>query len=382
MSFLKKTAAALIVIALSAGCAFSKTAESADAYELVTADGVGAIENGNTASAKKMALIDLYRNAVEQAVGMRVEGLTQMSDFSSVTDKVFSQAQGMVHETKIINESVSGDEYRINARCKVSRAALDGILGPAIIDRMGNPRIVLLMTGPHANDNGGLRAGQEISQLFHRAGYMMLDSTQLSALNSEAMREELVRGNPEALRTVVSQCGADILLCATVTSSEYARQRIEGIAISAVQSTVQLRAISTQNANILADTVGDARAQGTSAKSAADKAMTAAAKNVCDNTIYALAYNLVNGRVGTLNGRTVTLVVDGLSFAEARRLKSDLENAEGVVSVFQRSFKGGRLECDAVVEKGADELAENLDSLGVEIADVTQDKVSGTRRGQ
>jgi hypothetical protein len=347
-------------------------------FVVVEAEGEAAVRDNDTSAARAAAKRDLYRNAVEKGIGAFVQGATKMKDFEVISDKVFSQSQGVVSDMEVIEEEVRGDLYHISARCKVASAALGGILGPALIDAMGNPRVVLLVSGFFDGQSApAIRAGDEVSKIFHKAGYMMLDSAQIAALNAPQLKEEVLRGNPQALRTLVSATGADVILSAQVNNALYAKQKVEGIPIYAVQSSVQLKAISAQNAHILAEALADSKGQGVSQGAAADKAMTAAAKATADQLAYNLAYSLVNGRSGALAGRTVTVTVDNISFGDSRKLKASLEENADVVSVYQRNFSSGTLLLDVVVGGAADDLAVVLEQLGVEIRDVAQDTVSG-----
>ena len=68
-----------------------------------------------------------------------------MKDFQVVKDKVFSQSQGLVKSFEITREWQEDGIYYIEADCKVSSAALDGVLGPVVIDMLGNPRVMVLV---------------------------------------------------------------------------------------------------------------------------------------------------------------------------------------------------------------------------------------------
>ncbi|MDY3868272.1 MAG: hypothetical protein SOZ52_02725 [Pyramidobacter sp.] len=373
MSFRSWCLAALITV-FSVGV----TCAAPSDYLFVEAEGEAAVINNDIAGAKAAAKRALYRNAVEKGIGASVHGITKMKDFEVLYDKVYSQAQGVVTSSEIFVSELRGDIYYMSGRCKVARSALNGVLGPALIEAMGNPRVVLLVSGFSGDRSASaFRAGEEVSGIFYKAGYMMLDSAQIAALNAEQLREEVLRSNPQALRTLVSATGADVILSARVVNSLYAKQRVEGIPIYAVQSSVQLKAISAQNAHILAESRADAKAQGVSEGAAADKAMAQAAKKAADPMTYMLAYSLVNGSAGALAGRTVSVTVDTISFGDSRKLKNTLENASGVVSVFQRSFSSGTLKLDVVTSGTAEDLAVVLEEAGAEIRDVTQDTVSG-----
>ena len=116
---------------------------AAGKFITVEAEGYAPIVDGAKNKAREDAKRSVMREALEKALGAYVTGITEMKNFEVVKDKVFSQSQGIVKRMDIQREWEDSDGLlHLSAVCDVAEAALDGVLGPAVIDALGNPRIM------------------------------------------------------------------------------------------------------------------------------------------------------------------------------------------------------------------------------------------------
>ncbi|PKL01751.1 MAG: hypothetical protein CVV55_07960, partial [Synergistetes bacterium HGW-Synergistetes-2] len=143
---------------------------------VVEAEGMAAIMNGDVARAREEARRQLYRNALEKGIGARVQGITEMKDFEVVRDTVFSRSEGLVTATENLKEEQTNDcILRLTAQCTVSASTLDGVLGPAVIDALGNPRIMVLIDEVVDGERQFLSTAEgEVLKSFQKAGYMLV----------------------------------------------------------------------------------------------------------------------------------------------------------------------------------------------------------------
>ncbi len=113
---------------------------------VVRAEGMAAVIEGNTARAREEATRQLYRDAVEKAVGAYVQGITEMKDFAVVRDRVFSQSQGIVTSTKnLVGNSRTGRHSPPDCGLFCFHARSRRSSRPAVIDMLGNPRVMVLV---------------------------------------------------------------------------------------------------------------------------------------------------------------------------------------------------------------------------------------------
>ncbi|MBI3753684.1 MAG: hypothetical protein HY266_06550 [Deltaproteobacteria bacterium] len=86
----------------------------------VTADGVGTIK-GDVADARRSAIDDGLRIAVEQAKGVFVNAETEVESYAAVKDEIVAKCKGYVKTYKILNEGKEDKErlYRVRLQAAV-----------------------------------------------------------------------------------------------------------------------------------------------------------------------------------------------------------------------------------------------------------------------
>ncbi|PIE55267.1 MAG: hypothetical protein CSA35_02200 [Dethiosulfovibrio peptidovorans] len=339
--------------------------------EVVMVEGEAAIIDGNIPSAREMAKKQLYRNAIEQAIGARVEGITEMKDFQVVRDKVFSKARGLVQDLEIIKESESEGILRLSGRCRVEQEALDGVLGPAVIDALGNPRVVVVVDEMIGKKRPFLSSAEGmVEAAFHKAGFLMMDKGQLDALAAKKMEAARLSGDEAALTDLAREVNADVILYGKGLSSAFARQKVSGQTIYGVRTLMSLKAVIAQTGQSLGIEVPEIKTKGMSEQDGAVKGLKKAASHASVSLVNEVAYALTGGGSG-VPGRSVRVTVDGLDFGSMRALEQGLQGAQGVVGVYRRSFRNGRLELDVSTEGSAEDVAVFLDGQGFEVLDLS-----------
>ena len=91
----------------------------AQEYKDVTVTGTSEITGGNEEGAKKLAVRDALRNAVEMGVGVVIQSKTDVKDFEVIKDEIKSNAEGFVKEYDILKEGAKGGRYSVTMRAKV-----------------------------------------------------------------------------------------------------------------------------------------------------------------------------------------------------------------------------------------------------------------------
>lgn len=346
----------------------------------VQAEGAAAISNGDKTKARAEAKNQAYRDALEKGVGAYVQGITEMKDFQVVRDKVFSQSRGIVNSFEIVREWEEDGIYYIRADCGVSTGALDGVLGPAVIDGLGNPRVMVLIDESVDGDRPFLSTVEgEVLRVFEKAGYLLVDPGQAGKLDERELAVARETGDVQKLQDLARSFRADVLIHGRAQGVPYAHQKIEGVNLYGVRSQVQLKAIISQTGYVLGTEIYEHKDKGTSPQDGAVKGFQAASKPAASGLVNKVAYALVSGSAGGMPGRTVKVVVEGLNFSEVRKLKQGLEGTSGVTAVYQRAFQNGVVELDVVAEKMAEDLAVDLEELGVEVRSLTAATVEGKK---
>ena len=349
--------------------------------ELITveAEGFAPIMNGAMNAAKEEARRSAYRDALEKALGAYVTGITEMRNYEVVKDKVFSQTTGIVKKFDIISEKVGEDGILyITAICQVGQAALDGVLGPAVLDALGNPRLMVLIDERISEKSSFLSTAEsEVLRVFEKAGYLLVDSAMAAVLKDIDLNAVYAKDDPEEYRQIARDFQADVLIYGKAYGSPFASQRIEGINIYNVRSTVQLKAVLSDTAYQLGSETYEESNKGVSAEDGAIKGLKIAAEKASNSIVNKIAYALISGSAGGIPGRTIKVRISNLSFGDARELKDNLQGLPGVTGVYQRLYRERKLELDVVSDKTAEDIAIALSDLGFEINDLSSGLVEG-----
>jgi hypothetical protein len=344
------------------------------------AEGYAPIKNGNKNAAREEAKREAYRDALEKALGAVVTGVTEMENYAVVRDKVFSQSTGIVKAFDITREWEDDDGvFYLTAICKVGVTALDGVLGPAVIDAIGNPRIMILIDErvgdkkPHISFTEG-----ETLRIFEKAGYLIVDPDQARALMS--IDPASAYDDPAKLMDAARTLRADVIILGKAYSSAFQSGKVEGITMYGMKGTVQLKAVLTKSAyQISSKTVEQStgKTPALSMETGANRCFKAAAAIAANEIVHKIAYSLISGSAGGIPGVTVNIKISDISFKEVEAIEEALRELAGKSgSVYEREYKDGILEVDVVSEKTARDIASFLSERGIEIEGVTAQTIS------
>ena len=121
----------------------------AQEYKEITVSGTADIVGGNEDQAKKSAVRDALRTAVEMGVGVVIQSSTEVKDFEVIKDEIKSNAEGYVKEYDIIKEGTKSGKYNVSVRAKVLTEKINEAfkkrLGKAA-QALGNPSITFVLT--------------------------------------------------------------------------------------------------------------------------------------------------------------------------------------------------------------------------------------------
>jgi hypothetical protein len=389
---MKKIALALALAALFTGLLSPTEAQAGvrqegEFYIVDDAEGYAPIRNGNKNEAREEARREAYRDALEKALGAVVTGITEMQNYQVVKDKIFSQTTGIVKNFDVLREWEEDEMFYISALCQVSYAALDGVLGPAVIDALGNPRIMILIDErvegreekSNEDRNEWISATEnEALRVFEKAGYLIVDRDQARALVN--LDPTVAFNDPSQLMDAARTLKADIIVLGKAYAT-YQPGKREGITLYRVKSTVQLKAVLTQTAYQLGSKVVEretGKKPTLSVKEGADRCFTEAASIASKEIVHKIAYSLVSGSAGGIPGATVNIKIADISFKEVEILEEALRELAGKSGgVYEREYKDNVLQVDVVSEKTARAVASFLSENGISIEGVTAQTING-----
>lgn len=376
----------ILTVNLDVAGAASKRKKTAPASQesgrmiTVSAEGVAPVADGRKADAREAARRELVRNALDAAVGSFVESVTRIENYKAVSDKIFSQSKGLVRNIAIKDEWVDdAGMYHVTAECKVSETKLDATLGPAVIDALGNPRIMIMLEQGTAQN--------AVQKIFEKAGFMIINPSQAQLLKDIDLEAARTTGNYSAIRDAARNFRADVIIVGRAGASISSKQRVLGQTLYAVTSSVRLEAVLTDTAQTIGSEEFSWRPRRAADCSLSYGEGAARGLNWCANQAAAsivnkVAYGLTgSGGATAIPGRTVKVIIRNIDYNTSRILKNDLALIQGVSGVYQRRYvNGSELELDVVSDKSADDIAGILSDKGFEITGVSGALVEGSRK--
>ncbi len=126
---LRRQSRVVAALVLSAGCVLAvgsaaRAEESPPSVVTVAASGAAVIGDGDAAAARKAALEDAFRNAIEQACGVHVTSASRVQNFELVSDAILWQAEGYVQSYTVTEESSQDGVYRLTLQAQVDVSAV------------------------------------------------------------------------------------------------------------------------------------------------------------------------------------------------------------------------------------------------------------------
>jgi len=173
---------------------------------------------------KDAAIEQAKRDAVEIGLGAYISSETVVTA-TSLTDNIYSKAQGFVKTFKVVSESKGPDgNWEVTISAEVT-AILDEVMQDeaalqTLLSSMNRPRIIFLVREENLIDNVPTDfAETKLLSLFFEKGFDVVDRQLVQALKGEPDYENALSGNVAAAAKVASQLGADIIVIGTAKVS-------------------------------------------------------------------------------------------------------------------------------------------------------------------
>lgn len=356
---MKKQAAVFVLVVWALGL-------SASAQEVVnvTASGSAPVMGQNKEGARKAALDEARRAAVEQ-VGSEVISETVVENFELVKDVVVSKVSGYVKGYEVTSDECNSTMCEVTIQANVSARMLKDD-ATIVYKEMDKPRVIVLI--PETSPSGEVEirsnvAENTVMEYFKEKGFELIDKNQAMA-NIEADKiKAAALGDESAAAALGARAGAEVIVIGTANTGQ--AESIRGI-LYASTPTISVRALNTGNAGIYATATEVGKGQGGTPDQAQKTALQDTASKVGQDIFWKIVQAWNNER---LNGVPIEVVVTGVSFSSLKKLKSDLDALDEVKEVVQRDFAAPSATLTVYVIGDANRLAELID--GKKIAEVT-----------
>ncbi len=359
---------AVLLLVLVAGNAMAQEEKK------VVVKGEGVIFQGDKATAKEKAKDQALRLAVEQVVGIYIKSSTLVQNYVTVDDKILSQSKGYVKNYKILSEKVDGDVVVVEIEATVAAAKVKGDLDAiqAALSRKNYPRMMLMIAEQNVGQPGFSQWWGTTSQVVQMSqventlidelgqlGFTFVDPQVLSGKIQMKDAYRVTSANSpistEAAREIADLTDAQVVLVGTAVANNMGAP-IQGSNMSSGQANINVRAINTDNGQILLSSSTHGAFMHIDPTTAGLKALKKAAQ--------ALAKEITNKLVDKWlsSSAMVTLEISGLA---NYRMLDDFKQVlshqvGGVQGVYERKMRGDKAQIDLYYSGDTSLLAKEL----------------------
>lgn len=356
----------------------------------LTSTGLGVIIAGDVGKARDEALNDALRKAVEQAVGTIISAQSVVENAILIEDNIYSRTSGYIRSYDLVREGKSvniPNTYEATVTATVSTASLKDDLAAIgiLLQRKGLPRMMVLIEEKNIEQHEWVRqahdlntAEQKVQEIFRNKGFEFVDQKTAFRNLQRDQEAAISRGDTKAAVALGNRSGAEVIIIGNAIAKKSSASVELGGMIS-VQANVNIRAIRTDNADIIATASATAPQVHiddiTGGVMAIQKATEKASEQLSEQIIATWSEDLASGM-------RVNLIAHNIqSFGDLNDFKFILSDyVRGTKSVDMRSFSGGVAEFDLETTSTADDIAQSLmrkdlEKFTIEVLAVTQNKL-------
>jgi len=301
------------------------------------------IETGQTISAtgkgfsKDIALQNALRNAVEQGVGTIIGSETLVRNGILIKDKVLAKTTGYVRRYTILQERKTPEgewEIKILANVNSEKIENDIVAIALLIDWLNYPRIMLLINEMvDGKPSSSWIATTSIEQVFLGKGLELIDATQARQNYKDRLAE--FSKNPSKVAVLAKGYGAEIVIVGEARSSFYETSYLYGMRTHFYNAILNLKAVRTADAKILASTNTTATWGSPSKQDASYKALRRAATQIAGKL---LGQIMVAWRGQVYEQQEFKLVVHNVDAPTLSKIRSELKRNRNVKRVIESGF--------------------------------------------
>ena len=225
-----------------------------------TVEGVGVIVQNNQAAARTRAIQEALRKAIEQVVIERLEPRLLVEQRQALETQVYARAARFVRSYRVLWEypDMAQKVYRVGVEVEVASTEIIQSIGASGGAARGGPAVV-----SSGAEQGGILVCLVENQLeqtglgvFGRVGGIVAAGlrTQLQAQGFQMVNSEVTTlwdGQESSALMAAREVGATVVLVGRA-DVERIRSDVAGIALQAVEASVQLQAFAAQSGERLA----------------------------------------------------------------------------------------------------------------------------------
>jgi len=388
---------ALTTIAVLIGIILATPVFADDKVEEIEVTGQAAIFDNDKAQARDKAIDDALRKAVESAVGTMISSETLTENYQLVSDRILSQAEGYVKKYKILDEKEEDNVYIVQIRANVAVGAvssdIDGIKN--LIRRKGMPKMIVMVAEQNIGRNkpvywwgpgggGGVVSTDmrvveyTLMQQMKPKGFTFVDTEILSGKKS--VKSPVAYLSDKQAQRIAKTTDAEVLIVGRAIAKDIGKTW-EGTKLRSANAEVAVKAINTDNGEIIAVVTESAVVPHINPTTAGNQALKKATEKAADKLVDQITKKWVADTSGSNRIRmTVTGVKNHKMLSKFITVMRN--QVRSVKDVNEQRLKHGTAVLDVMLAGDARAMATELEAkdfggaFKIEVEEVTGNSIS------
>lgn len=337
----------------------------------VTSMGVAAIAGNNTAAARRAAIDDALRKAVEQTVGTMISSDTMVGNYRLLKDTVYTKSEGYIKNYSILNESQGQGIYQVSIRATVSARNLKNDLDAAGLIS-GRPRVLFMIAEANmgqkyykfwwgAGETGGETFNIPISEvalkeIFLKKGFSVVDVSGATGKIDIESAYKIAEPANEAAASIGKKLNAEIVIKGKALASQ--GPGTPGGSVGLYLADMAAQAIRADTGEVLASASSHATARSISDIEGGSEAIKKASMELADKMIAQILEKWSQGN------NIIIKMIGVTDYKDVADLKDVLKTQiNGIKAVDQRKFEGGEVVLEAESRVPAHDIADEISGL-------------------
>jgi copper chaperone CopZ len=339
---------------------------------------------------KEAARNDALRKALEQGGKAEIFSHSQVENFELIKDTIYSRAEGIVTDYKILEESEGmGGTYVCKILAKVSKSAVASTWGAVqnVLDQIGRPGVMVLITEKIDGvvDNSSILESK-IEEKLIKAGFDVYAGEQVRAIAKKEAEDAAAEDNIAKMQAIAKDFGTQIFVTGAANANAAGVRDLYGEPTAMYNGDCVVKMFYTDTGRLLASESlpswrGGARGIHTLSPQAGKMALSNAGEAVVEKV-----YNTVMKQWATQisAGGDIRIEVEGVNVADAIKIKKKLEAIPGIEKVHYKFTKGiatyrivGKMTAESLTEQ----LVEGDWAPLIEIVDVKLNRIQAKKPG-
>lgn len=375
----------LVTVGVVLVASLTEMSAAAAAEGTIEADGEAMVQRGDVVAAKKAAVADALKNAIDKVVGVTVESefnsvlketvKNNQSDFqAAVADRVTKKSEGFIKTYDVLSENNDGKVFKVRVRATVFESKVKAEIEELaqLIKDAGNPRLMIVIQDVIYTPEGKelvqaeSMLGTHIEKALIERGIEVRGKRAAKEVTANENKFDQWSKRTDSVAEMARKEGADLLVFGRVEIRD--KGAIENAAFAAlngqrrVEISATIRGVVANSGELVSVQPVSMSEMGINLEKAVSRALTGRGKNLVNRTFDPLFVDLKTAfRKAASAGSTFQVVLSNVrNYRQQGRKFVGIIEAFASASNVQHKFNDGVLQVNLSCKCSTDELQDHI----------------------